>query len=503
MMGMQYDLRGTLTFEGPVEGRSEITGQLETLMKQATKNILEDSEGKCDCTTENDMVHLRIQSELYKAHDAFVRLTKMIGESLAQKFNITIREARIDRYVIKFHLDLEAKENIHIPFASSVELQGKECVMTIEDMDEREIGRNYVERMISLVHDKVAAQHYGGKGCWEVIWSSPKKETLFNSDPSEEMLRQGWVVRGATKGRWFLRPQVTRLVRTMEEIAIDEILRPLGFREVIQPHLDSFDTLLKTGHLSGVPGEFYYVMQPTTRDPQTWERFTDLVKVTGQVPQDELTKMISPHNAIICYAQCPNIYESLSGCTIANESLPELLFDRSAVSNRNELDGTHGLERPDEFHRIELVYLGLPDQVVELKEQLIKNYRHVFDDILQLEWRMVKVTPFYMKQARQPLGEDTHSKVEGTIDFEAYQPYKGLREKSEWLEFQNLTIVGDKFVKAFNIRSQKGDLWSGCSGIGLERWVLAFLSQKGLAPQNWPEDFKERVGILPKPIKTC
>ena len=91
--------------------------------------------------------------------------------------------------------------------------------------------------------------------------------------------------------------------------------------------------------------------------------------------------------------------------------------------------------------------------------------------------------------------------MKGTIDFEAYLPYRGTREESEWLEFQNLSIVGDKYTKAFAIKTQKGELWSGCSGIGLERWLTAFLAQKGLDPEGWPSGFREYVGTLPRDVK--
>jgi len=78
---------------------------------------------------------------------------------------------------------------------------------------------------------------------------------------------------------------------------------------------------------------------------------------------------------------------------------------------------------------------------------------------------------------------------------------RGGRENSKWLEFQNLSILGDKYVKAFNIKAQKGELWSGCTGIGLERWMAVFLAQKGLDPENWPEGFRKYLDKLPEGIK--
>ena len=44
-------------------------------------------------------------------------------------------------------------------------------------------------------------------------------------------------------------------------------------------------------------------------------------------------------------------------------------------------------------------------------------------------------------------------------------------------------------------------LWSGCSGIGLERWASAFYAQKGLDPDKWPEAFREIVEELSEGIR--
>ena len=61
--------------------------------------------------------------------------------------------------------------------------------------------------------------------------------------------------------------------------------------------------------------------------------------------------------------------------------------------------------------------------------------------------------------------------------------------------------MGDKYTSAFSIRAQKGELWSGCAGIGLERWLTAFLAQKGLDPAGWPSRFREFAGELPRDVR--
>ena len=201
----------------------------------------------------------------------------------------------------------------------------------------------------------------------------------------------------------------------------------------------------------------------------------------------------------ICYSQCPVIYWSFKGKTVSEKSLPIFVYDKTANSCRYESGGRHGIERVDEFHRIEPVYIGTREQLLDLRDKLIDRYKYVFNDILDLEWRMAWVTPWYIQQAGKI--EEIDEQDCGTIDFEAYMPYRGKRKKSEWLEFQNLSILGDKYVKAFNIKAQKSDLWSGCSGIGLERWTVAFLAQKGLNPESWTAGFKKYLKELPKGIE--
>jgi len=404
-----------------------------------------------------------------------------------------MRGIHLDEYEIEFEVEKKPLKEISIPFAD-LEIDGNRVLMKIKHKDEEFLRGGHIDRMIRLVKEKIDKQYYEGKKeYWQLLWQSKEKEHVWNKDPSEEMQKQGWI-KLMGKGKWFYFPPAAAIMRTMEIIALQQVVFPLGFKEIIQPMHVPFETWIKTGHLEGMPGEIYYICEPKSREVEEWEKFVDLLKINKKVNEDELLKNLKPPKAGICYAQCPNIYAALAGKTIAEESLPLLIFDRSVPSDRYEAGGKHGIERVDEFHRIEIVYIGTREQLIELKEKLIERYKYVFDNILDLEWRMAKVTPFYLQQAGIAGGEE--EEIKGTIDFEAYLPYKGDRSK-EWLEIQNISIVGDKYIKAFNIKAQRSELWSGCSGIGLERWTVAFLAQKGMKPDKWPKGFKKYLSTLP------
>ena len=496
---MIFELKASFTFSSDI---SSIKKEIEAFVSSFNKELQ-----KKDKSTK--IKNIKIQKNLLslvigsggnmRPHNALLQIKNAISKEFGKKHHLGVREITIDKYSIKFEVEKKPLKDIKIPFAD-VKFNGKQTTMLLKNIDEEFLQRNYIDRMINLVKEKVENQYYEGKEeFWKLIWESKEKKPVWSKDPTEEMTKLGWIKQGPTKGKWFFRSQATAIIRTMEKIAIEEVLKPLGFQEIIESNLVPFDIWLKTGHLEGMPGEIYYVAEPASRDVEKWERFADLTKITREVPLDELKKNISTPAAGICYAQCPVIYWSFKGKTISEKSLPVLVYDKTAISGRYESGGRHGIERVDEFHRIEPIYIGTKKQLHNLREKLIDRYKHVFNNIFELDWRMAWVTPWYMQQAGK-IG-DTSSQDTGTIDFEAYMPYRGDRKKSEWLEFQNLSILGDKYNKAFNIKAQKSELWSGCSGIGLERWTTVFLAQKGLNPAKWPAGFKKYLKELPKGIE--
>ncbi len=501
---MKFDLEATLTFSDELEDAEE---DIDRIISESNSDLLKrgvpdhiDGGGATVQThsVEKESLHLTIVSDRYvRAHDAVMRLKKTLNQELGPEYHVGVREVKIDNYKIEFELDREPKEKeeLTLPYTDNINIKGEYCEINISSLSEGELSKNYVDRIIKRMNEKVDAQYYEGKEeMWELEWESDEKEMVWEKDPTEAMKERGWIKRGPTKGKWFYRPKAAKIIKTMEKVVIEEILKPLGFQEIMESMMVPFDVWLETGHMEGIPNEAYYIAEPKTRNPDEWEEIVDEIKITQEVPKEKLDNMVETPDAGVCYAQCPVIYWSFRNETIAEESLPVLVFDRTAPSTRYESGGRHGMERVDEFHRIEPVYIGTKDQLLQLKKDLIERYKHVFEEVLDIEWRMAKVEPFYLQQAG---GEEKEEEVGlGTIDFEAYLPFRGQRENSEWLEFGNLSIFR-KYTEAFNIKSQKEKLLSGCSGIGIERWVVAFLAQKGLDPEHWPKKFKDYFEEMP------
>ena len=442
-------------------------------------------------------IDIVMESDRYvRAHDGMIRLRKPMGAVLGKQ-KIGIRGIDIKNFTISVESE-KPLEKLTIPFVTKMDYADGMITLTL-DMNESGIQNKVPDRILKLLDDKIAAMGFGGKGeHWKLMWESGKKNTPCNTDPTQDLIKKGWIKHGASRGQWIYGPEAVAFFKAFERIVIDEIIKPLGYFEMIFPKLVTWDVWQKSGHAKGVYPEIYYVCPPKTRDPDFWEEVSDYYKVTNEVDDkmlDMIQSKIGKPIGGMCYAQCPPSWGFFEGETIATESLPLRFYDRSGTSHRYESGGIHGIERVDEFHRIEIVWCGMPEQVVAESKKLQVIYKHIFEDILELEWRQAWVTPWFM--AQEGLTGLSGSEEVGTIDYEAFTPYKGV--DSEWMEFQNLSVNGDKYPKGFNVKSQSGEqLWSGCSGIGLERWTAAFLSQKGLDRENWPQAFRDIMGEMPK-----
>lgn len=502
---VDYTLSKKLEDEGVQKLKDYISNESkEILTKGMPKDKISESPKILELNISKDLITAVIESGTFvRSHAVAIRLKNFLSSHLGKEFKIGIKKVFGIDYTLTLDLEKIPKDTITIPFVDKISIDGNNAILTLKDLDEEFLTKNYVDRIINLFYDKVEAQFWGGKGeHWEIISKSKDIEPLTSRDPTLELLEKGWLKQGPSQGQWFYHAPVAALLRTMERIAVEEILNPLGFTEVIAPKLVPFEIWEKTGHLSGSEPEIYYVSPPISRDIAVWEEVIDLYKITKKAYVEKIRERMRNPIGGMTYAQCPPMYWAFEGKTIDDSEFPLLMYDKSGPSYRWEAGGRQGIERVNEFWRIEPLFIGYPDQLIELKEKIMERYAYVFDKVFEIQWRTAWVTPFYMAQSGQVGIEKETERIKGTVDYESWIPSRGSREESEWLEFQNLSIVGDKYTKAFSIKSSKNkELWSGCSGIGLQRWVVSFLAQKGLDHEKWPKEFKKYLGEFPKHIK--
>ena len=62
--------------------------------------------------------------------------------------------------------------------------------------------------------------------------------------------------------------------------------------------------------------------------------------------------------------------------------------------------------------------------------------------------------------------------------------------ETEKLAVASFNLHGFNFTRSFRISVNGTETVTGCVGFGLERMVLAFLSQYGLESSRWPEEVR-------------
>ncbi len=502
---MKFLLEAEFTLSGEIP--QEKLKDFDSIIEEANRTILTKGVEKgveppkvTDYKIFKEHLHVTIESgEGVRAHVALLRLRKFLNEVLGKTFRMGVRKLEIKNYLIKeIPLPFEPIEEITVPFAD-INLKNSNADLSLrsEELSIDHIEKGAVDRLIKLVQQKVERQRYTGKDEYKrEIWFTEEKETYYDKDPAVELENWGWIRRTYAKAQFVYGPQFTVMVNVLKELFIETIYDPLGFVEMIFPKFEPWDVPKRSGHAESIYPDAYFVMTPKNATPEAWEDVMDHFKVTREIDTKTIETRLESVG-ILSFAQCPPFWQYLEGKTLALESLPLKVYDWSGPTYRYEKGGTAGLARVEEFHRIETLWVGTPEQVKEIGLAVRKKLTEFFDKVLDLEFKLMWVTPWWMAQQGEIGIIEEEELVVGTVDYDFYLPFRGDRETSEWLEVQNCSIIGEKYPKAFSVKPQKGELWSGCAGGSFQRFIVAFLSQKGFNTKNWPskvaEKFNEKI----------
>jgi len=380
-----------------------------------------------------------------------------------------------------------------LPNVSSAEANEKALTVLLTEMMEYELKRNVPDRTLSLVKETIEkAPEPTAPAALPIVKKGELKPVRFDKDPMKTAIELGWVKEFPGRGQWIYTAPYAQLFNIIRQILIEEIAHKLGFQPFLLPKLIPLEVMKKMpGYLDDIPEGMYYVCPPP-REPEAFTTFKEKLKVTKDIPKDELMKALKEPNYVLAPAQCEPFWQFYGGETLNTEDFPYQYYDCSGWTYRWEGGGTEGIVRLQEFQRIELSYLGTPDQVVEIRDKVVYECVRTADKLLDMEWRTVAAIPFWAREGRVAL--DLHdSRNISAYDIEIYLPYRGSRDKAEWLEIAACFVHQLKFVDSFKIREIKGrQVWTGCTGLGLSRWVASFLATHGFDVDKWPPHVKRQ-----------
>ncbi len=445
----------------------------------------------------SDRIIMTLESGRHvRPHDGILRIKKMLSERLGKGQGVGVRSVDVIRYEVWYPLEKPLPKRLMLPFVRTVEKENKTAHLVFKDLDESALEKKYVDRILRRLEEKVEEEEVGGKGEFSKTVLKSKERLgryALGEDPTHELVSRNWV-RHLGRGVWTILPPYGALWRAIEGLVMDRVAKPLGFVEIMLPKIVPLEVQKKKGQIFGIPNEMWYVCPPATRDPEEWEYYRDLVKITGGTNPAELNNNLSPPEFALAYAQCEPFYDIWSGRVVDRDKLPLKFVDSYGPTWRYESGGLKGLERLSEFKRMEFVWIGAPEDVVSIRDEVRDRSVTIMDEVFDVEFSVDATTAVYLEHAGEKGAEEERDYVR-TFDLSVSLPFETPSRPERDLEIASFHVHEDHYARNFHWKEKKGrTLWSGCAGISPTRWAYIFILRHGFDYNSWPKAIKSYIG---------
>ena len=525
---MKFLLEGTVTFNKNIEEAKEDIAKFieevsgEILLRGVKEGHEEDGAKITKWDIDGDKLHLKIESgSKVRSHDGLLRIKKPLTQLLGKKYHLGVRKLHVDTYTViiptgvgEYEINKDLAKNL--PQISDLQIKDDEVIVTIKDIAESEIKKQTVNRVIrhittekedgeGIVDSAESQEEIATKSKaktisheedltfavtkitpGEITAKSPEFKTYFEGDVTQKAIELGWIKAFPGRGQWFYGPQMTGLQRVFEKVLLDKIVEKLGFDECLFPKLIPIPTMDKMRYLDGLPEGMYYCSAPK-RDPELFDKFKNELCINREVPMELLKDGLKDPAYVLAAAQCEPFYEFLSHEVIDEKNLPIKFYDKSGWTYRWESGGAKGIDRVHEFQRIELVWIDTPENTNKIRDATLE-LSHELATELELEWYTeIGDDPFYLE------GRKVENRGIEFPDVPKYEMRLKVPGRDKGVAVVSANVHGTHFTQGFSIReAHNHTLWTGCTGLGLTRWLFGFLAQKGFDTENWPKLIKNQ-----------
>ena len=196
---MRFEMLADLVCSGEVKNPEFIDQILEGIEGILKKGVPEGEEGPkiASYSILKNRITIELVSGRYaRCHDAILRINKYLSPLLGKELKIGIRTIEVKRYEIWYDLEEEPLEKITLPFVESLEIEGKKAHLVLKDIDQEALEKNYVDRLLKRLDEKVRQQHISGKAGFvnTVKKSEPRLDTYkLKDDPTNTLIKRNWV----------------------------------------------------------------------------------------------------------------------------------------------------------------------------------------------------------------------------------------------------------------------------------------------------------------------
>ncbi|KNF08358.1 type-2 serine--tRNA ligase [Gottschalkia purinilytica] len=308
------------------------------------------------------------------------------------------------------------------------------------------------------------------------------KDVPFKENIIEVMVNKK-IIKQVDLGMYIFREPFITLLKFFDDYFVSNIAKKFNAKHEYYPVVIKSDTLNKTNHFTSFPEHVHFVTH-LNEDIDLIKLFIDEInKSNGWNDNVEIdfNEYFKKPQHMINPATCYHCYEGMKGETLDGDGTVV-----TAVSkvHRYESKNHKDIGRLMDFTMREIIFVGNPNFVKENRAKSLDLLKEIIerwelDCWIENANDMFFTNDFQVKASFQ-------RKNDMKYELKMNIPYFNKAISVSSSNFHSAT-----FGKAFDIKSGKRPVVTGCLAFGLERWVIAFLSQYGLDSELWPKELKK------------
>lgn len=245
--------------------------------------------------------------------------------------------------------------------------------------------------------------------------------------------------------------------------------KKLGAMEKTYPVLLPVKEYLMTGYVKKSPQHAIFCSS-VKEDMEALEKTSEAAQ-KGMVKEEikEPEYALSP-------SACFHVYLEYRDQVLEHDTL--ITFRQNVFRNEGRLNYAQKGRLRDYLVR-EIVMIGTREYCLSIRDQIMEWSAALLEE-LELSGDITLASDSFVLPKMQ-----TYRRIQ-KIDKSKYEMHL-MTGENEKLSVASFNLHGKAFTDPFNFGVKGEDTVTACIGFGLQRFVIAFLSQYGYAEENWPE----------------
>ncbi len=195
--------------------------------------------------------------------------------------------------------------------------------------------------------------------------------------------------------------------------------------------------------------------------------------------------LLQPNGFYLQPCLCFHVYEELAH-TDTDAAIGDLaVYSAAGTCYRHEHLSRISQTRLREFMMREIIYVGDAERVVQMRESLMRRSWELFEQLGLRGYVESAADPFFYEEDSVLMYQQSAH----ALKFEL----RCAGVEGQEFSIASFNLCGHVLCDAFGVKSSHGELHSGCTGFGIDRWVQALLHVYGRETHNWPMQIQSYV----------